>query len=119
MRLVRHVDVTTADKRRRMTTIETPPRLLTVAETAERLRCSKVSVYRRIHSGELPALRLGNETGPLRIPEGGLFACLFPVSRMPRESPVVAPGTGVESSPSIARQSKPQAHAGSGGAVKR
>ena len=92
-----------------MTTIETSPRLLTVAETAERLRCSKVSVYRRIHSGELPALRLGNETGPLRIPEDELERWLFPVSRVMRENPAGAPRTGLE--PAV----EPQAHAGSEG----
>ena len=40
--------------------------LLTVPEVAERLRMSRSSVYRRIATGELPALRLGAR-GPLRI----------------------------------------------------
>ncbi len=33
-----------------------PPALLTVSEVAAALRVSKMTVYRLIHSGELPAL---------------------------------------------------------------
>ena len=32
---------------------------LTVAEVAARMRVSKMTVYRLVHSGELPAVRLG------------------------------------------------------------
>jgi excisionase family DNA binding protein len=32
---------------------------LTVAEVAERMRVSKMTVYRLLHSGELPAVRFG------------------------------------------------------------
>lgn len=32
---------------------------LTVAEVAERMRVSKMTVYRLVHSGELPAVRFG------------------------------------------------------------
>jgi excisionase family DNA binding protein len=34
-------------------------RLLTVAEVADTMRVSSMTVYRLIHRGELPALRLG------------------------------------------------------------
>ena len=32
---------------------------MTVSETAARLRVSKMTVYRMVHSGELPAVRIG------------------------------------------------------------
>lgn len=34
------------------------PRFLTVAEVAELLRVSKMTVYRMVHTGELPAVRV-------------------------------------------------------------
>lgn len=37
--------------------VEVP--FLTVAEVAERMRVSKMTVYRLVHSGELPAVRFG------------------------------------------------------------
>lgn len=39
---------------------------LTVAEVAEMMRVSKMTVYRLVHSGELPAVRVGRS---LRVPE--------------------------------------------------
>jgi excisionase family DNA binding protein len=51
--------------------------LLTVQETAALLRQSERSIRRKIHAGEIPALRL-SEYGPLRIDrrelEGWLYA---------------------------------------------
>lgn len=41
-------------------------RLLTVAEVASLLRLSKVTVYRMVKSGALPALKVGRS---VRIPE--------------------------------------------------
>lgn len=34
------------------------PRFLTVAEVAELLRVSKMTVYRMVHAGDLPAVRV-------------------------------------------------------------
>jgi excisionase family DNA binding protein len=34
-------------------------KFLTIAEVAARMRVSKMTVYRLVHSGELPALRVG------------------------------------------------------------
>lgn len=39
--------------------------LLTVAEVAERMRVSKMTIYRLVHTGELPAMRIGRS---FRIP---------------------------------------------------
>jgi excisionase family DNA binding protein len=39
---------------------------LTVAEVAEVMRVSKMTVYRLVHSGELPAVRVGKS---FRVPE--------------------------------------------------
>jgi excisionase family DNA binding protein len=41
--------------------------LLSRAEVAERLGVTRQTVYRKIHSGQMPALRLGGELGPLRV----------------------------------------------------
>lgn len=48
-------------------------RLLTVAEVAEVLRVSTMTVYRMVHSGELPALRFGRS---YRVPETVVLAML-------------------------------------------
>ena len=41
-------------------------RFLTVAEVAARMRVSKMTVYRLVHSGELTAVRVGRS---FRVPE--------------------------------------------------
>ena len=48
-------------------------RYLTVAEVAETMRVSRMTVYRLVHSGELPALRVGRS---FRVPEDALEAYL-------------------------------------------
>ena len=40
--------------------------VLTVAEVASMMRVSKMTVYRLVHSGELPAVRVGRS---FRVPE--------------------------------------------------
>jgi excisionase family DNA binding protein len=42
-------------------------KLLTVAETAERLRCSRALVYQLCESGKLPHHRLGLGRGTIRV----------------------------------------------------
>ena len=37
----------------------TDPRFLTIAEVAAMIRVSKMTVYRLVHNGELPAVRVG------------------------------------------------------------
>lgn len=44
----------------------TAPRFMTVNEVAEIMRVSKMTVYRLIHGGELPAIRVGKS---FRVPE--------------------------------------------------
>ncbi|GAA1048584.1 helix-turn-helix domain-containing protein [Arthrobacter russicus] len=44
-------------------------RFLTVAEVAEVMRVSKMTVYRMVHSGELPAVRFGRS---YRVPENAV-----------------------------------------------
>jgi excisionase family DNA binding protein len=41
-------------------------KFLTVAEVATAMRVSKMTVYRLVHSGELPAVRVGRS---FRVPE--------------------------------------------------
>lgn len=41
-------------------------RFLTVAEAADALRVSRMTVYRLVHSGDLPAIRFGTS---FRVPE--------------------------------------------------
>ncbi|ARJ04383.1 excisionase [Cnuibacter physcomitrellae] len=46
-------------------------RFLTVAEVADMMRVSKMTVYRLVHSGELPAIRFGRS---FRVPESAVAA---------------------------------------------
>jgi excisionase family DNA binding protein len=48
-------------------------RFLTVAEVAELMRVSNMTVYRMVESGQLPAVRFGRS---YRIPESALAAAI-------------------------------------------
>ncbi|MEA9984743.1 MULTISPECIES: helix-turn-helix domain-containing protein [Subtercola] len=48
-------------------------RFLTVAEVADMMRVSKMTVYRLVHSGELPAIRFGRS---FRVPETAVAAVI-------------------------------------------
>ena len=48
-------------------------KFLTVAEVAAIMRVSKMTVYRLVHSGELPAVRFGRS---YRVPETAVTAAL-------------------------------------------
>jgi excisionase family DNA binding protein len=48
-------------------------RFLTVAEVADLMRVSKMTVYRLVHAGELPAVRFGRS---YRVPEAAVTAAL-------------------------------------------
>ena len=47
----------------------TDMRFLTVAEVADMMRVSTMTVYRLVHSGDLPAVRFGRS---FRIPESAV-----------------------------------------------
>jgi excisionase family DNA binding protein len=88
-------------------------RLLTVPETAERLRLSRQSIYRRIAAGELPAVQLGGPGTPLRVDERELDAWLYgsaagftPFSR-PEKPAERGDPRGTVDSPRPAGQGKP------------
>ena len=44
---------------------EQAPRFVTVAEVADLMRVSKMTVYRMIHAGDIPAVRVGKS---FRVP---------------------------------------------------
>lgn len=48
-------------------------KFLTVAEVAAIMRVSKMTVYRLVHAGELPAVRFGRS---YRVPESAVAALL-------------------------------------------
>ncbi|AGW40469.1 excisionase [Leifsonia xyli subsp. cynodontis DSM 46306] len=48
-------------------------RFLTVAEVAEMMRVSRMTVYRLVHSGQLPAIRFGRS---FRVPESAVTQVL-------------------------------------------
>lgn len=48
-------------------------RFLTVAEVADMMRVSSMTVYRLVHSGEIPAVRFGRS---FRIPESAVAAAI-------------------------------------------
>jgi len=50
-------------------------RFLTVNEVADMMRVSSMTVYRMVHSGELPAIRFGRS---FRIPESVVAALISP-----------------------------------------
>jgi excisionase family DNA binding protein len=50
-------------------------RFLTVAEVAEVMRVSRMTVYRLVHSGELPAIRFGRS---FRVPETAVLKAIEP-----------------------------------------
>ncbi|HUX70348.1 MAG TPA: helix-turn-helix domain-containing protein [Cellulomonadaceae bacterium] len=52
-----------------MTSEKPRVRYLTVAEVADVMRVSKMTVYRLVHSGELPAVRVGRS---FRVPQDAL-----------------------------------------------
>lgn len=45
------------------------PNFLTVAEVADTMRVSKMTVYRLVHGGELPAVRVGRS---YRVPQAAV-----------------------------------------------
>lgn len=49
-------------------------RFLTVGEVAQMMRVSTMTVYRLVHSGELPAIRFGRS---FRIPESAVSNIVF------------------------------------------
>lgn len=51
----------------------TTPDLLTVTEVAHALRVSRMTIYREIHAGRLPALRVGRS---FRVPADTIAALL-------------------------------------------
>ncbi len=57
------------------------PRYLTVEEVADVMRVSKMTVYRLLHSGELPGVRVGRS---FRVPEDALEAYLRSSATVPR-----------------------------------
>jgi excisionase family DNA binding protein len=48
-------------------------RFLTVAEVADMMRVSKMTVYRMVHAGDLPAIRFGRS---FRVPESAVVAAI-------------------------------------------
>jgi excisionase family DNA binding protein len=48
-------------------------RFLTVAEVADMMRVSNMTVYRMVHAGDLPAIRFGRS---FRIPESAVVAAI-------------------------------------------
>jgi excisionase family DNA binding protein len=57
------------------------PRLLRVAEVAERLDQHPSTIYRKLERGELPGLQLGGRKAGIRIDEAELEAWLRPRGR--------------------------------------
>jgi len=58
-------------------------RFLTVVEVAEIMRVSKMTVYRLLHSGELPGVRVGRS---FRVPQDALDRFLASSSLPPAEA---------------------------------
>ena len=74
--------------------------LLSVPQVARRLNVSKPTVYGRISDGWIPALRIGDGCGPIRVPEREL-------SRVLRESLERAAGPSSSSATAVEPASAP------------
>jgi excisionase family DNA binding protein len=84
-------------------------RFLTVAEVASIMRVSKMTVYRMVHAGELPAIRVGRS---FRVPEDAVHkylrtsyvdtACLVLTARQQG-----GPGSQTRPTLSVAQVKKP------------
>jgi excisionase family DNA binding protein len=61
-----------------MSSVATPTEFLSPAEVARRLAVHRATVYRWIHTGELPAVRLGQGGTTLRVRADTLDAWLSP-----------------------------------------
>ncbi|MDC4233527.1 helix-turn-helix domain-containing protein [Actinomyces sp. B33] len=48
---------------------QSAPRFMTVSEVADIMRVSKMTVYRLIHSGQMPAIRVGKS---FRVPQAAV-----------------------------------------------
>ncbi len=48
-------------------------RFLTVAEVAQMMRVSRMTVYRMVHAGDMPAIRFGRS---FRVPETAVAAAM-------------------------------------------
>jgi Helix-turn-helix domain len=72
--------------------------LLSVAEVAREWKQSPASVYRKIQSGELHAVRLGGETAALRVPRHELERIYEDSGASSHGSAPVNPGARVETS---------------------
>lgn len=70
---------------------EATRRLLTVAEVADRLRCSRQTIWRRVHDGSLPGIRLGGPGSSIRIREDELSDWLYAEPEETFEDPARAP----------------------------
>jgi excisionase family DNA binding protein len=89
-----------------------PPKFLTVAQAAERLSVSRWTIYRRVWSGELPAIRLGPEGSALRIREDELEQWLYedPAAAFSGTSP--QPVSPERRAPTVEGQSTAQVRSG-------
>ncbi len=59
-------------------------RFLTVAEVADTMRVSRMTVYRLVHSGDLPAIRFGRS---FRVPESAVRTAMeTPVADVSRSA---------------------------------
>jgi excisionase family DNA binding protein len=54
------------------------PSLISVSQAAKLAAVAPVTIYRRVHAGEIPAVRVGNDGhGPIRIPRQAFTEWLF------------------------------------------
>jgi len=59
-------------------------RFLTVAEVADMMRVTRMTVYRLVHSGDLPAIRFGRS---FRVPESAVQVAMSAhVAGVPRSA---------------------------------
>jgi excisionase family DNA binding protein len=65
------------------------PPLLKLEEAARLARVSRSHIWKRIQRGEIPAVRVGNTTGPIRVPTEAFLAWLY--EQAPEEQASIQP----------------------------
>ena len=53
------------------------PALISVAEAAKLASVNKITIYRRIHAGQIEAVRVGEGRGPIRVLRGPFMSWLY------------------------------------------
>jgi excisionase family DNA binding protein len=67
------------------------PPLMTIAECAKLARVSRSHIWKRVQAGQIPAVRVGERTGPIRVPTEAFLHWLYDAPSTDETHPLVSP----------------------------